>query len=498
MSSIHNSILTVRNLINDFAYSRIGIPEFQRDLVWSDSKKLKLIDSIYNGFPIGAIMLWEPEDTENVEYRRNSKNLKSLQWLIDGQQRTRSLCDILKEFSVPIFFNPLSGSFKVFKYKIRDNYVRIEEIIIDTYKIKKQFRELYPDEEKEKAIDNNLDKFSKILDKEIPIILMKGHNAEQAVEIFTRINTTGVRLNKGDIDTAKLTLTHTSFVKKYVIKTLDYLRKQGYYRIYSSHLFKACVAIAKYAPGDKLFSIYEIKNKNRILKAWEKLDRALEKMIEAIDQNLGIKNMDIMWSGALLMPIAVLIARLKPSKRDIRKMFKWLLLSALKKRYSKSTLSILANDLNLCVYTNPIDKLLKDIKDKIVTEKDFNTGMSEKSSLFCLYTLIRNRKAKDIFTKGIIGNSFDKHHIFPQAKMKEHPKSSVNSLANLALINKDTNMELKDEMPFYYLRKINKKLLDSQLIPLDENLYSENNFEQFLKVRRKLLAKEFKDFINES
>ena len=66
MSSIHNSILTVRNLINDFAYSRIGIPEFQRDLVWSDSKKLKLIDSIYNGFPIGTIMLWEPEDTEET------------------------------------------------------------------------------------------------------------------------------------------------------------------------------------------------------------------------------------------------------------------------------------------------------------------------------------------------------------------------------------------------------------------------------------------------
>ncbi len=74
MASIHNSTLSIKNLITDYANGRIGIPEFQRDLVWNDSKKVKLIDSIYNGFPIGTIMLWEPEELENIEYRKSRES----------------------------------------------------------------------------------------------------------------------------------------------------------------------------------------------------------------------------------------------------------------------------------------------------------------------------------------------------------------------------------------------------------------------------------------
>ena len=495
MASIHNSTLSIKNLITDYANGRIGIPEFQRDLVWNDSKKVKLIDSIYNGFPIGTIMLWEPEELENIEYRKSRVTVKAIQWLIDGQQRTRTLYEIFKELTVPVYFNPLIGKFKIFKKNVPVEYIPIEDLLIDKYSVKKSFRDQYPDDEEN--IDRNVDNFSSIMEKEIPSILMQGQKPEQAVEIFTRINTTGVRLNKGDIDTAKLSLKHSKFVRNYVITTLDRLKKRGYHRIYSSHLFKACVAITKNDPREKLFSIYEIKDINRIQKSWKKLDDALNKMIEVLDHNLGIKDMEIMWSGAILMPIAVLIARLKPSKRDINKIIKWLLLSALKKRYSKSTLSVLTQDLNHCVCANPLDKLLKEIRDKKVTEKDFDSGMSEKSSLFCLFTLLKSRKAKDIFTKSIIGSKFDKHHIFPQAKMKQYSKSKVNNLANIVLIKEDTNKELSDDMPFYYLPKINRKILETQLIPLDKQLYSENKFELFSKTRRKMLAKEFNNLLRD-
>ena len=132
MASIKNSTLTISNLITDFANGRIGIPEFQRDLVWNDAKKLKLLDSIYNGFPIGTIMLWEPEEFEKIEHRTNRVSVKAIQWIIDGQQRTRTLYEIFKEFTVPIYFSPLDGNFKIFKRKIPDEYIPLDELLINT------------------------------------------------------------------------------------------------------------------------------------------------------------------------------------------------------------------------------------------------------------------------------------------------------------------------------------------------------------------------------
>ena len=36
----------------------IKLPRFQRPFVWRRSDMLKLLDSIYKGYPIGSLLLW--------------------------------------------------------------------------------------------------------------------------------------------------------------------------------------------------------------------------------------------------------------------------------------------------------------------------------------------------------------------------------------------------------------------------------------------------------
>ncbi len=81
---------TVEYLIQNVKNGRIGLPDLQRPFVWKDNKVRDLLDSMFKGFPIGFIMLWESP----TNYDRSNQigdNAKMYQQpdelVIDGQQR---------------------------------------------------------------------------------------------------------------------------------------------------------------------------------------------------------------------------------------------------------------------------------------------------------------------------------------------------------------------------------------------------------------------------
>jgi Protein of unknown function DUF262 len=61
------------------------VPEFQREFVWQPSQVCGLADSLWRGYPIGALLLWHGA-------RSNGGAHGSSWWIADGQQRLTSLC----------------------------------------------------------------------------------------------------------------------------------------------------------------------------------------------------------------------------------------------------------------------------------------------------------------------------------------------------------------------------------------------------------------------
>jgi hypothetical protein len=80
--------LSVSDLHSKIAIDEIVLPRYQRDIVWDEERKQKLIDSIRNGFPIGSLLLAE---FELIKSGVRHKVLK----VIDGLQRTSTLQDYL-------------------------------------------------------------------------------------------------------------------------------------------------------------------------------------------------------------------------------------------------------------------------------------------------------------------------------------------------------------------------------------------------------------------
>jgi hypothetical protein len=70
--------------IGDLGRSQLELPKYQRALVWRPGQKQTLIDSLYRGYPVGALLLWEVPGS----------NPKVFQ-VIDGQQRVNAIREYL-------------------------------------------------------------------------------------------------------------------------------------------------------------------------------------------------------------------------------------------------------------------------------------------------------------------------------------------------------------------------------------------------------------------
>lgn len=72
---------TAEEIHNQQDEDKIVVPKYQRGIVWKESQKKDLIDSIKKGIPFGSILLYHDEDQSNFR-------------LIDGLQR----CNTIYEF----------------------------------------------------------------------------------------------------------------------------------------------------------------------------------------------------------------------------------------------------------------------------------------------------------------------------------------------------------------------------------------------------------------
>lgn len=193
----------------------IAIPEIQRPFVWESSRVRDLMDSLYQGFPIGYVIAWQ-----NPKVRLKDGSFSGgKKILIDGQQRVTALrAAILGEYvinkdfdrvKIKIAFNPITEKFEVQNPAIlKDkNWIPdIHEVLMNSslLRVIKKYHELNPDVDEdqiEKAISILMD----IPKKQIGIIdLASDLDIETVTEVFIRINSQGVVLSQADFAMSKI------------------------------------------------------------------------------------------------------------------------------------------------------------------------------------------------------------------------------------------------------------------------------------------------------
>lgn len=218
---INTRVRRLVNYIQDIEGGLVQIPAFQRDFIWTNKNKLELFDSLKRGYPIGSILFWQPKENygENEKigpYTVPSKRKnKDFFYILDGFQRlstvfgclinpykTKLECDKQvwkKEFQICYdlakeeFFIPRGSSLEPFQaplYEIIDSRV--------SYYFEKKLRAnegRFSEEEIALFMERNAELGSRLTDYLLPSIDIIGGEIEEAVDIFSRVNSMGTQIS---------------------------------------------------------------------------------------------------------------------------------------------------------------------------------------------------------------------------------------------------------------------------------------------------------------
>lgn len=500
-SHLEPQTIKVRQLVADYRAGRIVIPEFQREYVWRPSKAPKLIDSLFRMFPISSLLLWQ-STADTRPRRRDPRPIRSstMSWLIDGQQRVITLSRMMSgDEGIDVVFHPEQDEFRLANAATRNdrNWFRVAELW-DEHSYRQLRRNLDGGRSADKR-EAQFERVRRILEYEVPYVRMVEHTFDDAVLAFTRINTLGVRLKKADIESAQVAARHSGFIADEVAPFLDKLKHQGFTRLNVMHLFRACAFVAR-PDGRNRTPLHELEQRE-VLSAWKETQRATEQAIGLVRSELGLVNMEILWSGALLVPIIVLCATTPPRQRDSRALIGWLALATLLHRYSSSSETSLDQDLRACRDSDPVGTLLANLREERVSlaaaNEDFAGSLSDRSGLLAGYIACMNRGILDFFTGGkvLLQGAVDRHHILPRGQFPQSVRPTADNIANIAFIAGDVNRSIGQAGPEVYLKRINRRVLESQCIPLDKDLWAIDRADEFWSARRQLLSESFNDFL---
>jgi hypothetical protein len=245
----------------------IAIPEIQRPFVWEPTKVRNLLDSLYQGYPVGYLIAWR---NPTVKLKDGTPSAGK-RILIDGQQRVTALMAALlgrevltKDYEtvrIRIAFHPQEEKFEVANPAIRKDVAWIEDVMAvfapdsDLIELTEDYSAKNPGADR-KLVGKVLQKLSKIINNHVGIIdLAEDLDIETVTEIFIRVNSAGAELSQADFAMSKIAANET-YDGNLLRKAIDYF----------CHLAVAPEFLARIEKGDKAFANSEFFPAMRWLK----------------------------------------------------------------------------------------------------------------------------------------------------------------------------------------------------------------------------------------
>lgn len=511
-------------LLDEIDSGVVLLPEFQRGYVWNRDQVRGLMRSLYRGYPVGGLLVWETT-SEDITVRGSAVGTGTRQLLLDGQQRVTSMYGVIRGTPPPFFegdksaftglhFNVETESFEFYlptKMAGDPTWVNVTELFS---KGPTKYLRAFPDADDD-LLDTYIDRLNSIAqianrDFNQEKITGAGKTVDEVVDIFNKVNSGGTKLSKGDLALAKLCAEWPD-ARKELRDSLDRWKKAGF-RFSLDWLLRNATAVAT---GRALFSFLSDVPAADFEAALGKSVNYIGTFLDAASGRLGLDH-DRVLMGRYATPVITRLLQLNgggfsdSAHRD--KVLYWYVHSALWGRFSGSTETYLQQDYE-AVERGGVDALIATLERVrggrlAVTPDDFS-GATRGSRFYpLLYLLTRVDGARD-FGSGLelraelLGKltSLQVHHIFPKALLRKHgfDRNEINALANFCFLTQDTNIKIGMRDPTEYLPEVEAKhpgVLDSQWIPNNPDLWRVDRYLDFLAARRRLLAASAQTFLD--
>lgn len=447
---------TVEELVGMIERGELRLPEMQRRYVWRSTRVRDLLDSLYRGYPSGAILLWETDEKvplQDFAVAQQGNPYQSTRLLLDGQQRLTSLSAVIRgdpvsvrgrKRPIELLFNLDHPEELVVVTEVNedgDDDDEDQEDLIDDEadstedELQKRFdrmtfvvatkkleqlpqwvkvTEVFKTDEDapfleragiEKISDPRYKKYSQRLAKLRGIrkyvyrmdILERSLSYDEVTEIFVRVNSLGAKLRSSDLALAQITAKWRGALKTFQ-SFQEACEKAGFDMDLGIHL-KNLVA---FATGQSRFLTVGGLPVDTLKQGWKECVSGMEFALNFLRSNVGVE------SPALLSsPFIVVTLGYYGHKRnyqiapdEAKGLRHWVLVANAKGRYSRgSSETLLDQDLATLRQGGGADALLDRLRLQVgrldIAPEELE-GRNQRSALFkTMFLAFRAAGAKD-------------------------------------------------------------------------------------------------------
>lgn len=392
---------TVEELVGMIERGELRLPEMQRRYVWRSTRVRDLLDSLYRGYPSGAILLWETDEEvplQEFSVAQQGNPYKSTRLLLDGQQRLTSLSAVIRGEKVGVrgrrkpidlLFNLEHPEHLTVVTEVEEDGAEGEDdeglvgdavdstedelqkrfdqmtFVVSTKKLEQLphwvsvtdvFKSTSDRPFLKKAGVTDLDdpraeKYSRRLAKLRAIrqyvyrmdILERSLSYDEVTEIFVRVNSLGAKLRSSDLALAQITAKWRGALATFQ-KFRDQCADGGFELELGIHL-KNLVA---FATAQSRFLTVSSLGKDRLQQAWGECTPGMEFALNFLGSNTGIDSPVLLSSPFIVVTLGYFgrSRGYEIGKAEADLLRHWVLLANAKGRYSRgSSETVLDQDL---------------------------------------------------------------------------------------------------------------------------------------------------------
>jgi hypothetical protein len=542
IGTIKPEVIALSEFFNVEAPS-LRIPTIQRQFVWDSDDIKDLVDSIISGYPIGAIIIWEPAaDFPSVPLVGDAGGAERRRYVLDGQQRLTALMLVKDGWKIQrgqkqiqttaISFVPESEKLFRSSKKGIDISLIVNATLGDADSLTSLHKE-YPGTYK-KAMEII---GQRIVNYKLPFYVLKtdapvGDNVyERIADIFTRVNSAGVKIGNLEMFLSFFAAAFPRKEKDRIIEMHEKLSErfeldlEPLVRFVFSRMGLSQNQITKVTSFQKAIKTLKerySKGKNEVPNILARCESAVNTVLDLLDKNLGQSTTQYMPSQNALLPLfdaAYENEYDKPSSvpgREADRMLYWFIVASFNGFYSSSPNYKIDEDLEVIRANRkkfPVDELLEcakkrpphlsRVRKEDIVENSYTNvlrGRVGKEYLMLLDILLYRNQATNWAGKPIVSEREQVHHIFPREFLKQAGElrdDMINCIGNLTLIDPDTNKEIGDDPPAEYLpERTDETTRLHHFIPEDKKLWNIENYEKSLDARVKMIWKETSNLLD--
>ena len=517
--------MKITYLLDSIDNGTVVLPEFQRGYVWSRDQVKGLFQSLYQGFPVGGLLIWETQADAAALRSSDTAGPKTVKLLLDGQQRVTSLYGVMrgqppaffedphkaKSFS-GLYFNVHELTFEFYKQSAMANnprWVSVTDLFLEgPSKVGAPLQQMG---EEAWTYMERLQRLHGIRDRELHDESLTGQEltVDVVVDIFNRVNSGGTKLSKGDLALARICAIRET-AREELRDALARWKEAGFE--FTMDWLLRCVNVV--ITGEARFEALRAVSAEDFGVGLKKAEHAIDFVLNLLATRLGVDH-DRVLLGRYGIPIMVrFVDQQGGSLTDATtqdRLIYWYVHQAMWGRFSGSTESVLNQDLG-ALECGGLDGLIKTIElsrgSLQVRPEDFDTQTIGSRFYPILYMLTRVNDSKDLcygvpLSTHLLGKNtnLELHHVFPKALLYKHDyeRRDVNAVANFSFLTSSCNKILGMRAPSDYFAEVEAQhpgALASHWITDDRTLWETDSYMDFLADRRERLAAATNDMLS--